>query len=114
MLLIATDEAGYGPKLGPLIVAASMWRIPTSTATEDDLAERFSLLREPISIGDSRVVIDDSISREDSPMEEVIRVVVNRKLEISVQRASRDLVIEPLDNHVGSFDVDAALHAAAR
>jgi ribonuclease HII len=27
-LLIATDEAGYGPKLGPLVIAASVWRLP--------------------------------------------------------------------------------------
>ena len=26
--MIATDEAGYGPKLGPLVVAATLWRLP--------------------------------------------------------------------------------------
>ena len=26
-LLIGTDEAGYGPNLGPLVVAATAWRI---------------------------------------------------------------------------------------
>lgn len=26
-LLIGTDEAGYGPNLGPLVVAASVWRV---------------------------------------------------------------------------------------
>ena len=25
-LLIGTDEAGYGPNLGPLVVAATIWR----------------------------------------------------------------------------------------
>ncbi len=29
MLLIATDEAGYGPKLGPLVVTATVWRLPS-------------------------------------------------------------------------------------
>lgn len=28
MILIATDEAGYGPKLGPFVVAATVWRLP--------------------------------------------------------------------------------------
>ena len=26
-LVIGTDEAGYGPNLGPLVVAATAWRI---------------------------------------------------------------------------------------
>lgn len=34
MLLIATDEAGYGPKLGPLIVTATVWRLPPSDPLE--------------------------------------------------------------------------------
>ncbi len=29
-LLIATDEAGYGPKLGPLVITATAWRLPGS------------------------------------------------------------------------------------
>ncbi len=27
MILIGTDEAGYGPKLGPLVVTATVWRV---------------------------------------------------------------------------------------
>ena len=26
--LIGTDEAGYGPNLGPLVIAATVWRVP--------------------------------------------------------------------------------------
>ena len=26
-LVIGTDEAGYGPNLGPLVVAATAWRV---------------------------------------------------------------------------------------
>lgn len=33
-LVIGTDEAGYGPNLGPLVVAASVWR---TTAAPDDV-----------------------------------------------------------------------------
>lgn len=29
--LIGTDEAGYGPNLGPLMVAASVWEVPQKT-----------------------------------------------------------------------------------
>ncbi|MGC3970314.1 MAG: hypothetical protein QM775_24175 [Pirellulales bacterium] len=26
--LIGTDEAGYGPNLGPLVISATLWRVP--------------------------------------------------------------------------------------
>ncbi len=28
MLWIGLDEAGYGPPLGPLVIGATMWRVP--------------------------------------------------------------------------------------
>lgn len=31
-LVIGTDEAGYGPNLGPLVVAASVWRVEAAPA----------------------------------------------------------------------------------
>jgi len=38
-LVIGTDEAGYGPNLGPLVVAATAWRIEAGPeAVEDRLA----------------------------------------------------------------------------
>ena len=33
--LIGTDEAGYGPNLGPLVVAATRWEVPDSLADSD-------------------------------------------------------------------------------
>ena len=35
MLLIGTDEAGYGPNLGPLVVAATAWQVPDSASAPD-------------------------------------------------------------------------------
>jgi len=35
-LLIGTDEAGYGPNLGPLVVAASAWRMVDGGADDAD------------------------------------------------------------------------------
>lgn len=32
--LIGTDEAGYGPNLGPLVVGATVWKTPPRTAPE--------------------------------------------------------------------------------
>jgi hypothetical protein len=33
-LLLGTDEAGYGPNLGPLIIAATAWEVPERIAPE--------------------------------------------------------------------------------
>ncbi len=33
--LIGTDEAGYGPNLGPLVVSASLWQVPDDVRGED-------------------------------------------------------------------------------
>jgi hypothetical protein len=33
--LLGTDEAGYGPKLGPLVIAATLWRVPESSPCDD-------------------------------------------------------------------------------
>jgi ribonuclease HII len=60
MLLIATDEAGYGPKLGPLVIAASRWRVPGDKLSGDELGDLFTPLRQPTVINGVRVVIDDS------------------------------------------------------
>ncbi len=42
--LVGTDEAGYGPKLGPLVVVATVWHVPESSLDElgeVDLYQRF-------------------------------------------------------------------------
>ncbi len=33
--LIGTDEAGYGPNLGPLVISATVWQVPDGTRGED-------------------------------------------------------------------------------
>jgi hypothetical protein len=33
--LIGTDEAGYGPNLGPLVISASVWQVPDGVRAED-------------------------------------------------------------------------------
>ncbi len=59
MLLIATDEAGYGPKLGPLVIAATVWEVPDGWK-EDRLHTAFAPLRQPVTVGTDRVVVNDS------------------------------------------------------
>ena len=33
--IIGTDEAGYGPNLGPLVISATLWEAPDGVAAED-------------------------------------------------------------------------------
>ncbi len=56
-LLIATDEAGYGPRLGPLVIVATAWRLP-HTATPESVHERLSQAVPVEPYG--RLQIDDS------------------------------------------------------
>ncbi len=56
-LLIATDEAGYGPRLGPLVIAATAWRLKPD-ADWEDAARRLS---EPVEIPPlGKLCVDDS------------------------------------------------------
>jgi len=52
-LVIGTDEAGYGPNLGPLVVAATAWRVNT----RDDAAE--SVLAAAIAEADALMAVRD-------------------------------------------------------
>ena len=61
MHLIATDEAGYGPKLGPLVVASTRWSLPKANKpTDDELQSLFKPIREGGTVGGTAFVIDDS------------------------------------------------------
>lgn len=50
-LIIATDEAGYGPKLGPLVIAASAWQVDEAMLYQFDAEQLFSSLAQGIRIG---------------------------------------------------------------
>ncbi|MDA8745597.1 hypothetical protein N9N28_13275 [Rubripirellula amarantea] len=63
MFIIATDEAGYGPKLGPLVIAASTWQVQLPSNQPNDeaaLSLAFAPLTQPVAIGKLKVRIDDS------------------------------------------------------
>ncbi len=65
--LVGTDEAGYGPNLGPLVVSATVWELPDDLRC-DDLAARLAAVIVPspadiphdgrpcVAIGDSQVL----------------------------------------------------------
>ena len=57
-LLIGTDEAGYGPNLGPLVISATAWQVPDELGD----ADLFELLRSVVARDskDGRIAIADS------------------------------------------------------
>ncbi|MEM6472954.1 MAG: hypothetical protein AAF802_25565 [Planctomycetota bacterium] len=77
--MIATDEAGYGPKLGPLVVCASTWKLPDSAEGSDEsvLNDLFSPLQKPMNIwgvsvwvGDSKAIFKPASSKRPKLTEE--------------------------------------------
>jgi ribonuclease HII len=58
-LLIGTDEAGYGPNLGPLLISATMWRVPDDDSATDLYGRLHHVVRADAS-SDSHIPIADS------------------------------------------------------
>jgi len=63
MYCLGTDEAGYGPNLGPLVISATLWEVPEGTS-DDGL---YKLLRKVIvarppdpGVNSRRLVLADS------------------------------------------------------
>ena len=64
-LLIGTDEAGYGPNLGPLTICGTAWQVPESSDLYELLGEAVSnrvAAPAKISICDSKVIYNSSNS----------------------------------------------------
>ncbi len=65
---IATDEAGYGPNLGPLVISATVWHAPDDVTAAEQLYERLgdcvtpkkvlrrNLDKLPVAMADSKLL----------------------------------------------------------
>ena len=57
--LVGMDEAGYGPNLGPLVVAATCWDTPGDPAAFDGWVEFETIIGQP-PVDASRIAVGDS------------------------------------------------------
>lgn len=60
VFVLGTDEAGYGPNLGPLCIAASAWELPDDAATDGLYELLSSVVSSQLAEGCSRLKIADS------------------------------------------------------
>lgn len=58
--LVGTDEAGYGPNLGPLCIAASAWEVPDEAANRCLYKQLSEAVCRQAQAGDERLAIADS------------------------------------------------------
>ncbi|MCR9199862.1 MAG: hypothetical protein NXI04_14600 [Planctomycetaceae bacterium] len=58
--LIGTDEAGYGPNLGPLVITATLWELPEDMPPADMWTALQDVVTSKLSRGDRRLHIADS------------------------------------------------------
>ncbi|MBV08432.1 hypothetical protein [Rubinisphaera sp.] len=59
-IIIGMDEAGYGPKLGPLVIAVSAWSMPKRLTVEDLWTQLDDVLTNKLASRDKRLHVGDS------------------------------------------------------
>lgn len=58
--LIGTDEAGYGPNLGPLVVSVTVWQVPDPPETVDLYQRLADVIASRPAVRETRLVMADS------------------------------------------------------
>ena len=59
-LIIGMDEAGYGPNLGPLVISATVWRVPGDPRQVDFWKSLGSVVSQSATKDSDRIHVADS------------------------------------------------------
>ena len=87
MLLIGTDEAGYGPNLGPLVVSATAWSVPPE-GNPSELGK--ALQNAGFNIGDSKQLYRSGGSLNVLERECWIARSATKKITVSIEMSRSD------------------------
>ena len=113
-LLIGTDEAGYGPNLGPLVVAVSAWQTPKSVAPERLYAHLSKIVTQEAGDDDSRLAIADSkaLYSPGNGLDAIERGVLTCLALLGQQPTSTSSLWKALAAHCHAERTSLAWHAA--
>jgi ribonuclease HII len=62
-LVVGTDEAGYGPNLGPLVIGGTAWRVAAEPSEVESALERLGMAARPLW-GDSKSIYKAGAGRD--------------------------------------------------
>lgn len=104
-ILIGTDEAGYGPNLGPLVITATAWSVPAGLKPENLWDELTQVLTNSPRRGDQRLFVADSkaVYSADRCLEDLEVPVLSFLSTLGLQPNS----IDELGRHLGGTTFDS-------
>lgn len=78
-VIVGTDEAGYGPNLGPLVISATTWEVPVDVSPESLWQALDSVVSQTAGRGEKRLHVADSkkVYASQKPIDSLERSVLS-------------------------------------